>query len=79
MHPNPTGPWRKASHGCGSGLCRLHGPSLILQQQLQLLKGQAHTELLLSHHIQDLLQLLWEILHGVHVQHLVAEERPTPL
>lgn len=44
--------------------------TLVLQQELQLLQGQPHAQLLLSHQIQDLLQLVREVLHGVHVQHL---------
>lgn len=44
--------------------------SLVLKQKLQLLQGQAHSEFLLGHQVQELLQLIGEVLHSVHVQHL---------
>ena len=43
---------------------------LVLQQQLQLLQRQAHPQLLLRHQVHDLLHLVGEVLHGVHVQRL---------
>lgn len=54
-----------------------HTPgALVLQQELQLLQGQAHAELLLGHQIQDLLQLVGKVLHSIQVQHLAAENTP---
>ena len=44
--------------------------SLVLKQKLQFLQRQAHPELLLGHQVQDLVHLIREIVHSVHVQHL---------
>ena len=70
--PCRAGVW---AHACPClGLVRPPGraphPRLVLQQQLQLLQRQAHPQLLLRHQVHDLLHLVGEVLHGVHVQRL---------